>query len=91
MASQTAFLSPLYVVQIKPFLLWSVKPKETAFEVLVKIRYNMQAVKANITINEQNSIKVEFEQPVSAITPGQACVFYELNEGYLLGGGFIKT
>lgn len=54
------------------------------FEALVKIRYNMKAVKAKI-----NGGKITFEEPVSAVTKGQACVLYDINDGHLLGGAWI--
>ncbi len=54
------------------------------FEALVKIRYNMQAVKAKI-----NGVKIVFDEPVSAITKGQACVLYDINDGHLIGGAII--
>ena len=54
------------------------------FEALVKIRYNMKAVRAHVFEN-----KIVFEEPVSAITKGQACVLYDINDGHLLGGDWI--
>lgn len=54
------------------------------FDALVKIRYNMKAVRAHIIEN-----KIVFDEPVSAITKGQACVLYDINDGHLLGGAFI--
>lgn len=54
------------------------------FEALVKIRYNMQAVKAKV-----NGARIIFEEPVSAVTKGQACVLYDINDGHLLGGAWI--
>lgn len=67
---------------------WSYEQGADKFEVLVKIRYNMQAVKAKVNLNAESSL-VQFEEPVSAITKGQACVFYDIQDGHLLGGGFI--
>ena len=67
---------------------WSFPILNTNFDALVKIRYNMQAVKANIKI-EDSGVIIRFYEPVSGITPGQACVLYDINEKYLLGGGFI--
>lgn len=58
------------------------------FEALVKIRYNMQAVKA-VVKKDEISWEVEFQEPVAAITKGQACVFYDVNDGHLIGGSFI--
>jgi tRNA-specific 2-thiouridylase len=34
-------------------------------------------------------VEVDFEEPVRAITPGQAAVFYD-DQGVLIGGGWIK-
>ena len=58
------------------------------FEANVKIRYNMQAVPAKITLEDYKAI-IKFEFPVSAIAKGQACVFYDKTDGHLIGGGFI--
>ena len=66
---------------------WSYPQKEKSFESYVKIRYNMQSVKAFVTINT-NNITVSFKEPVSGLTPGQACVFYDINDKHLLGGGY---
>ena len=57
-------------------------------EVLVKIRYNMQAVKAIAKINN-NETEINFNEPVSGITYGQACVLYDINDGHLIGGSRI--
>jgi len=56
-------------------------------EVTVKTRYSTKASKARI-IQEGNNIKVVFEDPQRAITPGQSAVFY-IND-IVLGGGKIK-
>lgn len=65
-------------------------PKEdTEFECMVKIRYNMDAQKAHIKINGTKA-HIKFEQPVSAITAGQAAVFYDANDNHLIGGGWIE-
>lgn len=53
----------------------------------VKIRYNSQAVPCKISEVEKDKFKVVFENPVSAVTPGQSAVFYEDND--LVGGGLI--
>lgn len=64
--------------------------EKTEFEALVKIRYNMQAQKALIKIDEENcSAKIVFDEPVSAVTSGQAAVFYDVSDNHLLGGGWI--
>ena len=68
---------------------WNYPVKQKEFEAKVKIRYNMQAVPAKVLINPDNSVCIEFQQPISAIAKGQACVLYDKNDGHLLGGSFI--
>ena len=59
------------------------------FNALVKIRYNMKPVLAAVSISENNIAKIHFNEPVSAVAKGQACVLYDENDGHLIGGGFI--
>lgn len=59
------------------------------FEANVKIRYNMSAVPAIVKLNNETA-EVLFDSPVNSITSGQACVFYDKNDGHLIGGGEIK-
>lgn len=56
-------------------------------EVEVKTRYSAKVAKAQIMQNG-NEIKVVFEEPQRAITPGQSAVFYV--DDIVLGGGKIK-
>lgn len=56
-------------------------------EVMAKIRYNHQGSPCLIEKVEDDMIKCTFPEPVRAITPGQAIVFYEGD--YVLGGGTI--
>ena len=53
----------------------------------VKIRYSSKVAKAQITQNG-SEIKVIFDEPQRAITPGQSAVFYL--EDIVVGGGKIK-
>ena len=66
---------------------WSYPIKENSFEAFVKIRYNMKAAKAKIEIKE--NVEISFLEPLSGLTPGQACVIYDIEDSHLLGGGFI--
>ena len=57
-------------------------------EVEAQIRYNSNPVKAYIKKENDNEIKVEFEEAQRAVTPGQSVVFYL--KDLVLGGGIIK-
>ena len=56
-------------------------------QVDVKIRYSIKGYSAKI-YKDESGIKVQFNEPQRAITPGQACVFYRGRQ--LLGGGWIQ-
>lgn len=64
---------------------WINKPLKN--ELWAKFRYRQRDIKVKIKyLNE--FVLVEFAELVKAVTPGQACVFYDGAE--CLGGGFIK-
>lgn len=52
-----------------------------------KIRYSAKEAPATIKIIEDNKIKVMFDEPQRAITPGQSVVFYDGDA--VVGGGTI--
>ena len=56
-------------------------------ECFAKVRYRAKEAKATI-YKEGKKIKVEFDEPQRAITPGQSVVFYD-EKGIVLGGGII--
>ena len=55
--------------------------------VIAKIRYNHQGAPAKVRRIGENLAEVVFEEPVRAVTPGQAVVFYDGD--YVAGGGTI--
>ncbi len=55
--------------------------------VIGKIRYSHKGSTCKINYLSEDKIKVVFDEPQRAITPGQAVVFYE--NGLVLGGGTI--
>lgn len=56
----------------------------------VKIRYSAKQAVAILNIKESGIVEVSFDEPQRAITPGQAAVFYDINEDTVIGGGVIK-
>ncbi len=54
----------------------------------VKVRYRHEPEPATITAVEGGRAKIVFDEPQSAITPGQATVFYDGEE--VVGGGWIE-
>ncbi len=56
-------------------------------KVMAKIRYAHKGERCLLERIDESRIKCTFENPVRAITPGQAVVFYE--QDYVLGGGTI--
>jgi tRNA-specific 2-thiouridylase len=61
-------------------------PPET-LEVTAKIRYNHPGTPATIVPQPQGRACVKLHVPQRAITPGQACVFYQ--DDLVVGGGWI--
>jgi tRNA-uridine 2-sulfurtransferase len=55
--------------------------------VWAKIRSRHEAAPAIISPGEEDTVEVVFDSPQPAITPGQACVFYQ--EEKVVGGGWI--
>jgi tRNA-specific 2-thiouridylase len=53
----------------------------------VRVRYRHNEAEASISPLEMGRVRVEFDEPQRAITPGQATVFYRGQE--VLGGGWI--
>lgn len=53
----------------------------------VRVRYRHTAVPATINPLPDNRVRVKFDEPQRAITPGQATVFYRGDE--VVGGGWI--
>ena len=58
------------------------------FEALTKIRYNHPGTTAVITPLAGRRARVKLHTPQRAVTPGQACVFYQ--DDLVLGGGWIE-
>jgi tRNA-specific 2-thiouridylase len=74
---------------------WLATPPRTPTPVLAKVRYNSPPAPAVAWLEGPDTLHVQFERPIAAITPGQAVVCYALLEPdgsqRLLGGGWIDA
>lgn len=62
---------------------------QAPLRVQAKIRYSAQAANAQISMIDEDLLRVEFDAPQRAVTPGQAVVFYEPEGDIVIGGGLI--
>lgn len=65
------------------------KGPQAEIKCTVKTRYRQEDIPCTVTPQEDGSIKVIFDEPQKAVTPGQSAVFYQ-NE-ICLGGGIIEN
>ena len=56
---------------------------------MTRIRYRHEAAASQLTPLGKHAARIRFETPQSAITPGQAAVFFDGDE--VLGGGWIMA
>lgn len=67
---------------------WISIPELTSeMRVQVKIRHRFEPAAATIAPSGDDEVTVHFDEPVRAVTPGQAAVFYSADE--VVGGGWI--
>jgi len=71
---------------------WLIDPPDAAFRATVKIRYNGQGQPAVVIPQPDGAVRVEFDEPMLAITPGQLAVFYVEQEALqrVAGAGWIE-
>jgi len=83
---QALFVRGVSVVEMN----WLVARPEPGIgiPVLAQLRYNMTAAPARVDPGNGGTARVEFDEPVYAVTPGQFAVFYQGDT--VLGGGWIK-
>lgn len=67
---------------------WLIDPPDQPLPCRAKIRYRHDPAPARVTPGADGGARVDFEEAQSAITPGQAVVFYDGD--HVLGGGWIE-
>jgi len=76
-----------HTMQVRRANLVSVASLTEPMRVAVKIRHRHEAASATIENSGQDQIRVTFNDPQRAVTPGQAAVFYDGD--VVVGGGWI--
>ncbi len=66
----------------------SIREPEGPISCDIKIRYRSEPMKGTITMLGQDRIRIDFDSPVRAVTPGQSAVFYDGD--YVLGGAVLS-
>lgn len=66
----------------------AIAPPDHPVRANVRIRYRSTEAPATITPLAAGRVRVDFDEPQAAITPGQAAVFY--NGDVVVGGGWIE-
>jgi tRNA-specific 2-thiouridylase len=67
----------------------SVSKLKDSIRVKARIRYKHEESPATITPHERGGVRVRFDEPQRAITPGQSVVFYDGD--IVVGGGIIRA
>lgn len=72
----------------RPTWVYAEPEKNKPYSLLIKIRARSKEVPGTVIALDDNRAKVTLDEPQSAITPGQAAVFY--HDDYVFGGGWIE-
>jgi len=68
------------------------RPPAAALRARVQVRHRHEGVLATVEVTSGDRARVVFDEPVRAVAPGQAAVFYDEAEGeWVLGGGWIDS
>ena len=68
----------------------SIAPPAAPVRALVKVRHKHQPAAATVAAEAGETVRITFDEPQRALTPGQAAVFYaEADPGLVLGGAWL--
>ena len=67
---------------------WHADRRNEPFQCLAQIRYNSQAQPATATVQDDGTLRIEFDEPCFGVAPGQAAVCYDGDR--MLCGGWIR-
>lgn len=74
---------------------WHIDPPRDWMACEVKVRYNGGLGTGQVRVAEDGTMEVAFDEPIEAVTPGQAVVCFgkpgSPDQDAVLGGGWIKT
>lgn len=65
------------------------QPPSGDFKCMAKFRYRQADIPVRVRVLENNQIKIIYDEPVKAVTPGQVAVLYDGE--ICLGGGIISS
>ena len=68
---------------------WLIDTPTAPLRCTIKIRYRNAGSPGVVTVTPNDGASVVFDEPQSAVTPGQSVVFYEGSR--VLGGGWIES
>ncbi|MBP5209567.1 MAG: tRNA 2-thiouridine(34) synthase MnmA [Clostridia bacterium] len=79
------------VIECRDACWMSVAPPPPGAELtcFARIRYLHREQPARVTVSDEGRVRLTFDDPVRAATPGQSAVFYDA-DGCVLGGGIIE-
>ena len=67
------------------------KSRPASFSAIAQLRHRHEGVRVEVVLGEDNSATIRFQDEWSSVAPGQAAVFYDLENQEMLGGGRISN
>ena len=89
-SEETSLFSSTVICRNLNFLSIPGLEKDSTLRCKAKIRYRHEAQDAVIEMLNDDCVRITFDKPVKAATPGQSAVFYD-EDDCVIGGGIIKN